>query len=90
MKFKDSTCRVDSICGCSVGDEGGDDDTANTIYTSINVGNIETEDTLSNVIRASDNEVSHQNRADNLDFVKIPKVFIELKSRRMNYFVKAL
>ena len=82
MEFKDSTHRVDSICDCNVGDEGGDDDTANTINTSINVGNIETKDTLSNVVRASDTDVSHLNRADNLNLVKILKVFIKLNSRK--------
>ena len=33
-------CRVDSICGCNVGDEGDNDDTANTISSSISVNNI--------------------------------------------------
>ena len=69
VEFKDSTCRVDSFCSCNVGDEGGDDDTANTVNTSINVGNIVTEGTLCNVVRASDTEVSHQNRTDNLDWI---------------------
>ena len=41
---------MNSICGCNVGDEGDDDDTANTVNTSINVCNIEMEDTLSNVV----------------------------------------
>ena len=54
--------------------------------------NIKTEgtDTVSSVVRVSDTDVSHQNRTDDLDLAKIPKAFIELNSRRMNYFGKAL
>ena len=40
---EDSTCRADSICSCTVGDEGDDGDTANIVISSINVDNIETE-----------------------------------------------
>ena len=34
---EDSMCRVDSICGCNIGDEGDNDDTANTVSSSTNV-----------------------------------------------------
>ena len=62
--------------------------TANTIISSINVDNIETEGTgtVSSIVRTCDTDVSHHNRTDDLDLAKIPKVFIELNSRRMNYF----
>ena len=48
---------MDCICGCIVGDQG-DDDTANTIISSINVNNIETEGTgsVSNIVRACDTD----------------------------------
>ena len=61
---EDAICRVDSICICNVGDKGDDDDTANTISSSINVDNIETESTgtVSSIVRACDIDVSHQNR----------------------------
>ena len=55
--------------------------------------NIETEGTgtISSIVRACDtDDVSHQNRTNDLDLAKIPKEFIELNSRRMNYFGKAL
>ena len=58
---EDATCRVDSICVCNVGDKGDDDDKANTVSSSINVDNIETESTGS-IVRACDPDVSHQNR----------------------------
>ena len=47
-------CSVDS---CIVGDQG-DDDTANTVISSINVDNIETEGTgsVSNIVRACDTD----------------------------------
>ena len=50
-----TTCRVDSICGCNVGDEGDDDDTANTIRRGIIMDNTEIESigTVSGVIRAT-------------------------------------
>ena len=32
----------------------------------------------------------NQNRTDDLDLAKIPIAFVELNSRRMNYFGKAL
>ena len=37
---------VGSIWGCNVGDEGGNQDTANTISNSVNMDNIETEGIL--------------------------------------------
>ena len=33
-------CRVDYTCGCNNGDKGDDDDTANTVSSSINMDNI--------------------------------------------------
>ena len=90
---EDTTCRVDSICTCNVVDEGDDDDTANTISNSVNVDNIETEGTgtISSIVRACDtDDVSHQNGSNDLDLAKIPKAFVELNSRRMKYFGKAL
>ena len=49
---EDTTCRVDSICSCNIGDEGDNDDTANTI-SSIN---IETEGTgnVSSIVSTCD------------------------------------
>ena len=54
--------------------------------------NIETEGTgaLSSIVRACDTDVLYQNKTDNLDLAKIPKLFTELNSRRMNYLGKAL
>ena len=86
---EDTTCWVDFICGSCKGD---DDNIASTISTSINVDNIETEDTgtISSIVRACDTDVSQQNRTHNTNLAKIPKSFIEINSRRMNYFGKAL
>ena len=39
-----TTCRAGSIFDCNIDDKGNDDDTANTISSSINVDNIETEE----------------------------------------------
>ena len=79
---EDATCIVivDSNCGCNVGDEGDDDDTANIIGSYLNVDNIEREGTgiVSNIVRACDTDVSHQkiqNRTDDLDLAKISKTF---------------
>ena len=85
-------CRVDFICGCNIVDKGDNDNTANTISSSINVDSIETEGTgtISSIVTACDTHVSHQNRTDDLDLAKIPKTLIELNSRRINYFSKAL
>ena len=87
---EDTSCRVNSICGCNVGDEGGDDNLANTISSSISVDDIGMGGTVtaSSVVRACDTDVSHQNRTDDLDLAKIPKVFIELNFRRINYLAK--
>ena len=51
---EDATCIVDSNCGCNIGDEGNDDNTANTIGNSMNVDNIETEgtSTISSIVKA--------------------------------------
>ena len=89
---EDTTCRVGSIYGCNIGNKGNDDDTANTISSSINMDNIETEEsgTVSSIIRACDTNVSHQNRTDGLDLAKVPKAFIELNSIGMNYFGEVL
>ena len=46
--------------------------------------------TVSSIVRACDNDVSHDNITDDLDLGKIPKAFIELNSRRKNYFGKVL
>ena len=61
---KDATCREDSICCFNISDEGNDDDTANTISSSINIRNLKTEGTgtVSSVVRGYDTDVSHQNR----------------------------
>ena len=60
---EDVMCTVDSIFGCNIGDEEGDDNTANSISNSINVDNIETESTgnISGIVRACDTNLSHQN-----------------------------
>ena len=75
---------------CNVG-EGDDDSTENTVSSSVYVDNIETEGTgtVSSAVRGCDTDVSYQNKTDDLDLAKIPKVFIELNSR-MDYFGKAL
>ena len=77
---KDAMSRVDSIYVCSIGDEGGYDNTANTFSSSINMGNIEAECTgaVSSILRVCDTDVSHQNRTDDLDLAKIPKALILL------------
>ena len=77
-------CRVDSICSCNVGDEGDNDDTANTVSSSINMDNIATEGTgtISSIVRACNIDVSHQNRTDDLDLAKIPKAFFTLKLQK--------
>ena len=89
---KVAMCKVDSICSCNIGDEGGYDNTANTFSSSINMGNIEAEGTgtVSSILRVCDTNVSHQNKTDHLDLAKIPKAFIKLSSRRINYYGKAL
>ena len=96
-------CRVDSFCCYNVGDIGDNDYTANTVSRSINMDKFEAEgtDTVSSLIRACDTDVSHHIRTDDFDLVKIirtddfdlvkiGKAFIELNSRRMNYFDKPL
>ena len=82
------TCRVDSIYSCNIGDEGDNDDTANTVSSSINIDNIETEGTgtISGIVTACDTNVSHQNRTDDLDLAKIPKAYfywIELQKNEL-------
>ena len=42
---EDATYRVDSICSCNICDDWDNDNTANTISSSVNVNNIETEGT---------------------------------------------
>ena len=51
-------------CSYNVGNEGGNDDTANTISSSNDVDNIETEGTgiVSSIVRACDTDLSHQNK----------------------------
>ena len=68
------TCRVDSIGGCNVGDKGDDDNTANTVSSSINMDNLETESTgtVSSIVRACDADVSHQNITGDLEFSQNP------------------
>ena len=50
------------VVRCNIGDKGDDDDTANIISSSINVDNIEIEDTdtASGIVRTCDTDVSHQ------------------------------
>ena len=64
-------------CSCNVVDEGDDDDTENTVSSSINVDNIETEGTgtVGRFVRAYDIDMSHQNRTNDLDLAKILKAF---------------
>ena len=59
-------CTVGFIWGCNVGDEGGNQDTANTISNSVNMDNIETEGTgtVNSIVRACDTDVSHQIRTE--------------------------
>ena len=66
---EDAMRRVDSICGCNVGDKGDNDNTVNTISSNTNMDNIETEGTgtVSSIVRACDTDMSHQNRLDDLD-----------------------
>ena len=77
---EEATCRVDSIWGCTIGDKGNDNDTANTstVSSSIKVDTIETEDTgaVSSIVRACDTDVLHQNKIDCLDLYKIPNELI--------------
>ena len=83
---------MDLICGCSTSDKGEMMITqqAPLVAVYINVDNSETEGTgtLSSIVRACDTDVLYQNKTDNLDLAIIPKSFIELNSRRMNYFGK--
>ena len=53
----------------NVGNEEDNDDTSNTINSSINADNIETEgtSTVSIVVRTCDTDVSHQKRTEYLD-----------------------
>ena len=39
---EDTMCRVDSICGCNIGDEGNDDNTLKSPSSNINMDNIVT------------------------------------------------
>ena len=87
---EDAMCRVYFICGCNVSDKGDNDYTADTVSSSINMEQRVLTLLVVIVVRACDNDVSHQNRTDNLDLAKILKAFIKLNSRRMNYFGTAL
>ena len=81
---------VDPFPVVNVCDKGDNNNTTNTVSNSINLDNIKKgTDIVSSVVRACDTDVLHQNRTDDLDFAKIPKAFIEINSRRMNYFGKA-
>ena len=67
-------CQMKSgfLCDCNIGDKD-DDDIANTISSSTNVNNIETEGTgsvtyCSSIVRVCNTDVSHQNRTD--DFLR--------------------
>ena len=69
MREKSDLATRDSICGCnSASDEGDDGNTVNTVSSSINVDNIETEgnSTVNSVVRACDTDVLHQNKTDDL------------------------
>ena len=83
---EDAMGRVDFICGCNNGDEGNDDDTANTFSSCINI-ETEVTGTVSSIVIACDTDVSHQNRIDDLD---LAKAFIGLNSRKVSYFGKTL
>ena len=56
-------------CICNFVDKGDDDDTENTVSSSINMDNIETEGTgtVGSFVRACDTDTSHQNRTNDLD-----------------------
>ena len=45
MEFKNATFRINSSCGCNLGDKGDYDNTANIMGSSISMDNIETEGT---------------------------------------------
>ena len=53
---EDATCRVNSICCNNLGDEGYNNDTANTVSSSTNMDNIEMEGTgtVNSIVRASE------------------------------------
>ena len=72
---EDVMCRMDSIFGCNVGDEEGDNNTANFISNSINVHNIETESNgnISGIVKACDTSLSHQNWINDMELAKLPK-----------------
>ena len=69
------TCRLDSIYNCNIGDEGDNDNTANTVSSSINMDDIKTKGTgtVSGIVTACDTDASHQNRTDDLDLAKFLK-----------------
>ena len=70
---------MDSVSSC---DKGNDDNTANTVSSSINMNNIETEGTIiiSSIVRPCDPDVAHENTTDNLDFSQ--NSVIELNFRK--------
>ena len=72
-----ASCRVESICGCNVGNEGDDDNTANITSSNINVDTTETEhiDTVSSVVRAYETDVCHI-RAELMIWIN-PKLLIK-------------
>ena len=64
---EDAMCRMYSICYCSVGDKGDNDDTANTVSSNISMDNIEIEGTgtVSSIVRACYNGVSYVSKPQN-------------------------
>ena len=72
-----ATCRVESICGCNVGDKGDHNNTANITSSSVNVDTAETEHigTVSSVVRTYDTDVCHI-RAELMIWIN-PKLLIK-------------
>ena len=68
-------CWVDSIFSCNVGDEEGDNNTANSVSNSISIDNIETESTgnISGIVRACDTNLWRQNWINDVKLAKLPK-----------------
>ena len=58
---EDDMRRVNSICGCNIGEKG-----ENTVSSSINIETKVT-GTVSSIVRACDTDMSHHNRIDDLD-----------------------
>ena len=84
---EETTYKMDSICSCNFSNKGDNDNTANTVSSSINVDKIETEGigTVSSVVRACDTDVSCENRTDDLVLAKFLKYLLnETVEERIN------